>query len=238
MMDQVKILTARRSYEFRPDELRLTVLSVAEIHDRIRKFFSFQAAGVGTPQQTFDSVPLTMPPGVALDFGTTQTPEADPTPMRFMHFEAQRIVIDVAGPSSAIDWTFDELQRILADKKAPDGSPVIGEPQSIRDYSEISGHFDFDFEDMVAGPFLELAQETFKEEGKRVLPLSIKFQPVNTGAEVHPGQIGLTAFSQGNHIEFRAGTRPEDRTYFSTTSLPTDQHIAWLEALNQRLGKD
>lgn len=235
MIDKVRTLIARRAYEFRADDLRLSVLSVAEVHQQIQQFFTFQVSAVGTPQETFGAVPRTMPPGVVLDFGTAQTPENTPVPMRFIHFEPRRIVIDVAGPSSAIDWTYEQLQRILAEVKSPDDSPIIGEPMRIRDYSEIAVHFDFDFEDLVSGPLLELAKETFDEDGRSVLPLNLKFRAVAPNEEADPGKIGVGAFSQGNSLELRAGTRPQERTFYSVTEMPTDRHLAWLQALDQRL---
>jgi hypothetical protein len=237
VIEQTKILTARRAYEFRPDDLRLSVLSVAQVHQQIQQFFSFQVGAVGTPQPTFGPIPNTLPPGVVLDFGTTQTPENVPTPMRFLHFEPRRIVIDVAGPSSAIDWTYEQIRRILAEVQSPDGSAVIGEPVRTRDYSEIIAHFDFDFEDLISGPLLELAKETFDEDGRSVLPLSLKFRAVAPDEEADPGKITLGAFSDGNALELRAGTRPQDRTFYSVTEMPTDRHLAWLEALDQRLSQ-
>lgn len=237
MIEQTKVLSARRAYEFRPDDLRLTVLSVAQVYQQIQQFFSFQVAAIGTPQQTFEAVPNTMPPGLVLDFGTTQTPEGVPVPIRFLHFEPRRIVIDVAGPSSAIDWTFEQLQHILAQVQSPDGSPIIGEPSGTRDYSEIIVRYDFSFEDLVGGPLLELAQEIFGESERSVLPLSVKFRAVDPITEVDPGKIGFGGFSQGNSLELRAATRPEERSFFSVTELPTDEHLAWLEALDQRLSQ-
>ncbi len=236
-MKQPKIITARRAYEFRPDDLRLTVLSVEQVHQQIRQFFSFQVALVATPQQTFGPIPATVPPGVVLDFGTTQTPDEIPTPLRFMHFEPRRIVVDVAGPSSAIDWTYEQLQRILTEIRAPDGSPVIGEPNRIREYSEINVRFDFGFEKLVSGPLLKLAQKAFAEDDHEVLPLGIKFHAVGPDGEVEPGRIGLSGFSEGNSIELRAGTRPNDGIFLSVAELPTDQHVAWLESLEREVSK-
>lgn len=237
MIEQTKILTARRAYEFRPDDLRLSVLSVTQVHQQIQQFFSFQVAVVGTPQQTFGTVPSTMPPGVVMDFGTTQTPESTPVPMRFLHFEPRRIVIDVAGPSSAIDWTFEQLRDLFVNTPSPDGSPIIGEPEKIRDYSEIIVQYDFSFEDLVGGPLLELAKETFGKEDHSVLPLSVKFRAVDLEDEADPGKIGTMGFSQGNSIELRAGTRPSERTFYSVTELPTDKHLSWIEALDRRLNR-
>lgn len=237
-MDQVKILTARRAYEFRPDDLRLTVLSVAQVHQQIARYFSFQVVQVAPPMPTFGPVRNTIPPGVVFDYGTTQTPEGAPTPFRFLHFEPERIVIDVAGPSSAIDWTFEQLQTVLAEVRAPDGSPIIGDSERVREYSQISVRYDFGFERLVSGPLVELARERFSKEGGSVLPLGLKFQLVVPHAILSPGEIGHENFSRGNSVEFRAGTRPEDRIYLSNAEMPTDSHIVWLETLEQRVSQE
>ena len=234
-MIEYRILTARRAYDFRPDELRLTVLSVAEVHQLVQRFFSFQVVQVAPPMPTFGPIPNTLPPGIVFDYGTTQTPDESPTPIRFMHFEPQRIVIDVAGPSSAIDWTFKQLRNLLAKTQAPDGTPAIGVPEKMHDYSEISVRCNFGFDDLVDGPLLELAQETFGEDGRAVLPLSIKFRATDPSEKVFPANIGNINTSQGQLFEFRAGTRPEEGAFYSATELPTDQHRAWFEALDQRL---
>lgn len=235
MIEYTKILVARRSYEFQPDDLRLTVLTTAEVSRQVQDHFSFQMLQVATPLQTFGPIPITMPPGLVFDYGTTQTPEYEPAPIRFLHFEPQRIVVDVAGPSSAIDWTFERLQLILEEVRAPDGSPAIGEPASIREYSEISARYSFGIEEIIGGPLLDHAGETFGGKGLTVMPLGIKFRAVEPSAAVHPIEIGSMSFSQGSFVELRAGTSPEDKTFFSAAELPTDEHLSWLEALDRRV---
>lgn len=236
-MEQAKILVARRAYEFPPDELRLSLLSVNEVQQRIQQVFGFQAHGIGSPMPTFGPVPNTIPPGVVFDYGNTQTPDGVPTPTRFLHFEPRRMVIDVAGPSSAIDWTFEQLRALLEDVRAPDGSPAIGEPEATREYSEVVARYGFDFGELVSGPLIDLAREVFGEDGQAVLPMGVKFQAIESGAEVEPGSIGVMGFSRGNMIEIRTGTRPEERTYLSVAEVPTDKHLDWLKKLDERLGK-
>lgn len=236
-MKQIKILTARRAYEFRPDDLRLSMASSVAVQQLLQAAFRFQAGQIGTPMQTFGPVANAIPPGLVLDYGSTQTPEGTPTPLRFMHFEPQRLVIDVAGPSSAIDWTFEHLQNVLDDTRSPDGSPIIGEPRTIRDYSEISVNYDFDLEDLIDGPLLQLARKATSEEGRTVMPVSIRFRPVDPTQEVHPNRIGQTGFSQGELFEYRAGTKPGERVFFSASELSTEQHVAWLESLERELSK-
>jgi hypothetical protein len=237
-MEDTKIITARRAYEFRRDDLRISMLSLAEVRQQIQQTFAFQIAEIAPPAPTFGPVQGTLPPGVVFDFGTTRTPgDYAATPIRFLHFEPTRIVVDVAGPSSAIDYTFQQLREILNETPAPDGTSSIGDPERVRNYSEITVHFDFDLEDLIGGPFLKLAKETFGGQDLEILPLGFKFRAMDPSDEARAGEIGTFAFSRGNQLEYRAETSPKDRIYFSVTELPTDQHLAWLESLNRQFSK-
>src|SRR2546426_9778290 len=124
MPEQVTLLTARRSYEFAADSLRLSTLSAPPVMDRIRQAFTFQQVAIGTPLPTFGPVPQTNPPGLAFDFGFWQSRAQQPVFIRFLHFEARRIVVDIVGPSLNIDAIFEHLLAAVGDVSAPDGAPV------------------------------------------------------------------------------------------------------------------
>ena len=237
MVDQTRFITARRAYEFDPDDLRLTVLMAAGVTQQIVEFFSFQVAQAATPMPMFGPVPNTLPPGLVFDFGSTQTEERLPAPLRFLHFEPQRIVIDVAGPSSAIDWTYARLLDMSAELRAPDGSPAIGEPRRVLDYSEITARFSFGLEKLISEPLRVAAQRTFAgdEEDQKVVPVSVKFRAAKPSDRISPGEIGATGTSRGQMIEVRRDTRLEDGIYLSATNLPTDEHLAWIEVLDNQL---
>ncbi len=236
-MEQTKIISARRAYEFHPDDVRLSMLSLAAVRQAIQQSFSFEVAQIATPMQTFGPILNTIPPGLVFDFGNTQTPEGDPTPLRFLHIEPSRLVIDVAGPSSAIDFTFEHLWNVLSEVESPDGSPLIGEPHRIRDYSEISTKLKLDPEELFGNRWLTLAQKAFGGEDKKVIPLGVRFQAIEPGNVVKPAEIGHINFARGNLIEIRTETNPENGVYLSGAEVPTDQHLAWLESLERELSK-
>lgn len=237
MVEQTRFISARRAYEYAPDDLRLTVLMAAGVNQQIVEFFSFQVAQAATPAPMFGPVPNTLPPGLVFDFGSTQTGEGLPAPLRFLHFEPQRIVIDVAGPSSAIDWTYNRLLDMSADLRAPDGSPAIGEPKRVLDYSEITARFSFGLEKLISEPLRAAAQRTFAGEDKeqKVVPVSVKFRAAKPSDRIIPSEIGAAGMSRGQIIEVRGDTRLEEGIYFSATNLPTDEHLAWIEVLDQQL---
>lgn len=229
MDEDLKLITARRAYEFRPNELRLTMLSLPNIREHIQKMFNFDVAEVQTPPPVFGPTQFTMPPGIVFQIGGTQVPEKTTVPIRFMHFESLRIVVDVGGPSSAIDHIFAQLQRTLANVPAPDGSLIIGEPWRVLDYSEISGHLSFGFDKLVNKKVRDHAKGLFGEEGKKreMVPVGVRFISTDgPGGSDSPDVYTL---------EFRDADQVEDETYTSSADIPTDRHLAWLEALDQKL---
>src|SRR5947209_17139766 len=130
MPENVTFLTGRRSYEFGPDDLRLSTISIKPIQQAIQELFQFQSAVIGTPMQTFGEVHLTIPPGLVFDTGMWKSPEGKFVSIRFLHFESRRIVIDVAGPSVALTPIFAQIRHLLAGIETVDASPLIGKPQS------------------------------------------------------------------------------------------------------------
>src|SRR5258708_28360188 len=111
MLEQVKLLTSRRAYEFRPDDLRISMLSTKPVQEQIQQLFQFQTAMMGTPIATFGDVPVTYPPGFVFDMGVWISQDKQIIPIRFLHFEQSRIVIDVALPASAITATLVALSN-------------------------------------------------------------------------------------------------------------------------------
>src|SRR2546426_8674141 len=126
MLEQVKLLTSRRAYEFRPDDLRLSTLSIKPMQEQIQQLFQFQTSAMGSPMATFGDVPATYPPGFVFDMGVWISEDKQIIPIRFLHFEQRRIVIDVAGPSSAITAIFGQLRQFLAEIQVSYGSPIVG----------------------------------------------------------------------------------------------------------------
>jgi len=229
MPDRVRILSARRAYEFGRDDLRLTMLSSLEIRQRIQQQFNFEVAQVATPVQTFGPVPTSLPPGLVFDVGSARLPEGPSVlPIRFIHFEALRIVIDAVGPSSSIDLVFDQIKEIVSEFAMPDGSPIIDEPLRVLEYSEISAHFDFGFDALIDKAMLRRVQHLVGNEHT-----TASLQPMGITFRATDGPDGNSTSSYT--FEVRGGTRPEERIYFSSAGVRTDEHLAWLDALEKDL---
>lgn len=228
MLEDIRILTSRRAYEFRPDDLRLSVLSTRPVQEQVQEQFAFQAAVMGSPFPTFGEVPTTNPPGFVFNMGVWISPEEQLVPIRFLHFEPTRIVIDIAGPSSAVTAIYEHIRTFFAELKAPDGSPVIGEPEQMLDYSEIVATYPFALDMIIAEPFREIFNTTLvkgNNKGKVMLP-SIFIQSLRADEK-----FAVSPQFQGLGFSLREGTQPEEHTYFSSGPLDSDTHLSYLNKL-------
>jgi hypothetical protein len=230
-MEQVKILTSRRAYEFRIDDIRLSMLSTKPVQEQIQHHFHFQNAAMGIPIATFGEVPSTYPPGVVFDMGVWPTAEQQLIPIRFLHFDQRRIVIDVAGPSSAIDEIYRDLQNFLSSLQTSDGYPIIGEPENILDYSEFAVQFSCDISTLlppsIKQVFSRYVRETSIYRDKIAIPL-LCIAPLGA-MEKFGGAI------PGDYRTFtltlRAGTRLEDAVFFSGAPLSSERHREYIADL-------
>ena len=237
MLEQIKILTSRRSYEFRPDDLRLSMLSIKPVQDHIQKLFNFQGVIVGSPASTFGDVPLTLPPGLVFTTGMCLLSENEQlTPIRFLNVEQHRIVIDVAGTSSIIDEIFDKLRDTLSELHAPDGAAIIAEPEKILNYSEITAHFTSPLDSILNNPLRKLlrkfASQDMDGNNSILVPtLAIQAYPASQQLPAVPGANDNRVFTFAQ----RAGTRPEEQVYFSGAPLDSEKHMSYLEELEALL---
>ncbi len=232
MLEQVKILTSRRAYEFGADALRLSSLSIQPIQQQIQQLFNFQSSAIGSPMPTFGAVPTTFPPGIVFNIGAWIHQQEHIVPVRFLHFEQNRIVIDVAGPTDAIDGIADRLFHFLSSLQAADGSPIVGEPVRVHDYSEISAQFPYPLDVIISKPLRRLLSKTMGiEVGNKsvaVIPsLAVQAFPSDQVLEAVPSLSEPHAFS----LALRSGTRPEERIFFSGAPLRSEAHLTYLDEL-------
>jgi hypothetical protein len=172
---------------------------------------------------------------VVFDYGRAPFPEGAVTPIRFIHFEPQRIVIDVAGPSAAITPIFDHLKKLVADVKMPDGGEVIGEPTDVRDYSEVTVRVGIPPERVLAPGIAVFFREQFDMHGDHrdlFLVPRLAMQVLPGGQEYRrPDDGDVSTF----RLELRTGTQVEDLIFFSGAPLDSVSHARYLEQLANRL---
>lgn len=236
MPQAIKIISSRRAYEFRQDELRLTVLSAGPLIERIQQAFGFQGAQIGTPAPTFGEVPLTLPAGIVFSSGSVIDEQHGIIPIRFLNFEQRRIVIDVAAPSVCLDVVYDALATMVSSLLAPDGNPALGIPYRRRDVSDISLQLDFPIIALLAPNLAPVFEEGIglSDASQALLP-TLTFQ-----RQEGPGEYaGTAAVNQNNgpmlQFALRQGTALDEHVFFSTAPLPSDAHLAYLTRLEQTI---
>ncbi len=238
MPEQIKILSSRRAYEFQQDNLRLSILCTKPVQEQLQELFRFQTSVMGSPTPTFGDVPATYPPGIVFDMGVWISSNEQLVPIRFLHFEQRRIVIDVAGPSSAITAIFDRVREFFSVLHAPDGSPVVGEPERILDYSEITVQYPFSLDVMIAEPFRKILNTALSENrntSNLMIPtFSVQFYPAEQELAHVPSINDIHALT----LALRAGTKPQEHIYFSGAPLDSETHLRYLDELETtfRLG--
>lgn len=235
MLEQIKILSSRRAYEFRQDDLRLTMLSTKLVQQQFQELFQFQASAMGSPIPTFGDVPATYPPGFVFNMGMWISPDQQQIPIRLLHFEQRRIVIDVAGPSEAISSIFDLVKGFFSTLHAPDGSPVIGEPERILDFSEIAAQYPFSLDALIAKPFRKLLQGVLpgSSDANHTLVSTFSVQVCPSDQEL----AGVPSVQDMRALSFalRSGTRPQEHIYCSGAPLDSETHLRYLRELDASL---
>lgn len=229
----VKVLTARIGYEFTLDDLRLSMLCTNAIMQQIADTFKFRAFGVATPQATFGPVPNALPAGAVFQLGTWAIPDNSQTvPIRFLNIELQRIVIDVAGPSSALSAIYQRLHEVVSSVTAPDGSPIIGKPVRTLHFSELSITLPIALDSILAPEVRALLTQYLpigRDDDNASLAPSFQVRRIS---DLSPFSGSLEA-GDGYTLTLspRASISPDQRVVYSGAPLETERHIRFINEL-------
>jgi len=232
--EQITIFTSRKAYEFRMEGLRLTLLTLPDIQELIRQTFAFQAHAIGTPQPTFGEVASTFPPGLVFNLGVYVRPTGDPVPIRLLHIEPLRIVVDVAGLSSDAEDVYRKLRESLNGIVAPDGGPAIDEPYEVRDYSEVVLRLKAPSAALVSDALLTVTRQAWAQARRSdhsILVPTISFVVQDSGIPFQGVSVGPGA--RTIQLAPRQGYLLDDQMYFSSAPLDSDRHLEYLNALEQ-----
>jgi hypothetical protein len=233
MPTDVRILTARQAWEFRPDDLRLTALTLQPLQARISELIGFQTHGIGMPMPSFGPVSQSIPPGLVFDNGAIRFND-QLVPIRFLHFEQFRVVVDVAGPTEAAAAVLNQIKDLLAAERSADGAPVLGEPWRTLELSQLSVRMSFTIDALFGAGFLAAAAGIVTGPEHR-----LTFAPSLSWVTV-PRREDFPGFVEGgDHTAFqlapRAGYPISDRRFFSAAPLTTSSHIKYLSNLDKAL---
>lgn len=236
MLEQMRILSARRAYEFDGDDLRVTYLSTPPVTNAIKQALQFQIAAVGSPIPTFGPVPNTFPAGFVFDIGAVVPSDGMIIPVRFLHFEPRRVVVDVLGSSEVIDSIWDLVQQITAQISTPDAVPIIGKPAKVLDYSEITFRFPGSLDALLPRHVARIVRslDTGEKQNTRAVVPALTFQvqlSTTEYATLTPGSPDVNAFK----LSLRDATRPEEGILWSAAPLSTTAHVAYLEQIVESL---
>lgn len=236
MGTSVNIISSKRSYEFRQDDLKLTFLSSREVTEHIRNSMGFQFAEVQTPPETFGPIPPTYPPGLVFSLGSIRGSDDLLTTIRSLNIEPQRIVIDVAGPSSALDPVFRRLRRLVEGLISPSDPPAIGDPVRQLDVSELSVQLRFASDKLLSLSLVSAISMVFdpgdrasSEDKIEVIVPSIQVWLRSSNSQA---SRPINAFFQ---LEMRSFTEPNEQVYYSGAPLDSDAHIALIEQLESAI---
>lgn len=230
MIADTETLFARRAYEFAADELRLSALATLHVVQQVQSAFALQGVQVGTPPATFGPVAETIPPGVVFQNGMASL-GGTIIPIRSIHFEPTRIVIEVVAPSARIDDIFDMLRAIVdANSFAFEGS-AIGEPIRRRDYSALTAKLSVSPDRLLAPELRSLLPDTLgREQAANPVLVPLVIAQLLTEDQVYTG-LSVPNFE----LTLRQNTTPSDRTYLSATFLDSEQHRKFISQLESAL---
>lgn len=230
MVADIETLFARRAYEFAADNLRLSALATLHVVQQVQSAFAFQGVQVGTPPATFGPVAETIPAGVIFQNGMASL-ESTIIPIRSIHFEPARIVIEVVAPSACIDDIFDMLRAIVdANSFAFEGS-AIREPIRKRDYSAVTAKLSVPPDRLLAPELRSLLPEVLgREQATHPVLVPLLLAQLLTEDQAYTG-FSVPSFE----LTLRQNTTPSDRTYLSATFLDSEQHRKFISRLESAL---
>jgi hypothetical protein len=227
--NDINLLSSRRAYEFKMDDLRLSAVCSVPVREALRTAFNFEIVQVISPNPTFGEVPSTAPPGLVCAGGAWVQDDGSLVPIRFINFELRRIVIEVSGPTSAIDIVYSRVEAVLGEVVLAGKSPLVGEPIRTRDHSD----FTIELSSSLAALFPEpLVQSVTKalalsDQELDVAPL-LHIEFLARGQELS----GIPGENLGSvELAVRVLTKASDRICYSGMSLDSDSHARWLKTL-------
>lgn len=228
----IKLISARKSYEFAVDGIRLSAISTPGTLGAIRDQFQFQTVQIATPMETFGRVPAVLPPGVVFNVGVWSDANLGMMLIRFLHIEQTRIVVDIAGPSEALDSLGQALfQTIRETARVFDDGPVLDEPKAGLHYSEMTVQLPAPLSVLLPLPFRNLFSSSELDRADRVLSTALLLDHCVQDTPYEGDRWASPIRSEGYRLSLRQGINPQENVYFSGAPLDTRAHQDYLGKL-------
>lgn len=221
MPKDVLLLSSSRAYEFPPDGVRLTGICTEQVMAAVKSAFDFNLAVIGSPMPTFGPVVQTLPPGAAFNFGIVEA-GGQVVPIRYLHIESTRLVVDVAGPSAAIDAIRSRLTEVLAGVPTTAAGAMV-DPVRVRDKTTIVSTLSFPPEALFPAPVLHALGS-----GEFAAVLAWHSAPIDAPLDVVQAEE-----ADAWTLQLRAGEPPAARRYFSSAPITSDAHLEFLARLEK-----
>jgi hypothetical protein len=226
----VTVISARRIFDFKFDDLRLSMLTSQTYRTQLQELFRFTSVVVGPPQPTLAQVVNMDPPGLTFAMGEWVDPRDNSLiVVRKITVEPIRIVIDVAAPSDRIEPIYAMLRAWADTIQVPDGGPCIGEPFAVHDLSEVTATLEVPLSAILQPAAVKAIGRARpnEEDGAdlQIVP-AFSFRFVPEGEDFQPGPSPATFL-----LEHRAAVPVEEGRWYSHALLDTTRHLEVLGAL-------
>jgi hypothetical protein len=221
----VATLVSRRSFEFPPDSIRLSILCTETGLLAISSAFQFQIRAVATPPAIFGPPESTSPPGAVFQNGQLAAPGQPLVGVRAINIDARRVVVEVSGNSDDTERVFTHLQEALGSLNTEDGKPVLGEVERRRDMTELVVRMGVTLDALIAPSLMrEVGARTSK--GEVAIPV--------VALHVHPASGEYRGVQAGDPVyvlQKRAGTPVDSALWYSSAPLATSAHVEFLRTI-------
>jgi hypothetical protein len=221
---------------FSPDELPFNHLRLDANIKRISKEFSFRQAMMLGPQQTGDLL------GGVTFFGGTIISDSGQSVIEQIIIESRRVIIAVAGDSTAADSVFGRLKDLLKEFDQRQNKPLVEPIVTTQDTTTIM-RLQFPISKIFSmgslGAFTkELDTKVEQPLAKaRIFPSSIKFRVSYYDIPESFKAKNVELLDKEIVIEYRVGTAIEENTYFISSPSRSDIHLEMVEFLEHTFAK-
>ena len=233
MIEDFRVLSARREYVFGADQLRLSMVNTPGVQNLLRQTFSFKATQQGAGLPLFHPSIPSNPPGIVFAGGAWANPDGHVVFIRGLSFDVLRMVIDIVGHSHDIDVIATTILDMVNSQRTFDGNNILGDIKSTRDYSEVSAVFPYPVSKMLHPNVRETVEKWLPSHGplKKWLP-QIHWQAIDP-SEPYPGETQIEGHVSA--IGTRMGSAENEHLFFSSAALDTQQHYDYLVELSNVL---
>ncbi|MBX5477266.1 MAG: hypothetical protein IRZ18_09125 [Clostridia bacterium] len=199
--------------------------------------FQFTSITLDTPAATFGPVDRTMPPGFVGNNGMLRAGDRRVVPVRFLHVEPTRVVVDVAGSSAQAERVLQRFREVVDDFLSGDGARPLGEVAGTKDFSILSVELGADLEALIHPAAREVLRLLAGASGPddEWVPM-VGGYIVSAGKEFAGEPAGPRGLSSvGARLTLRRAARRLDRLYYSEAALSSERHLELLNQLEQIL---